>query len=351
MEFWQGKTVLLTGHNGFKGSWLSLWLQMLGANLIGFALAPPTHPNLFETIQLNEGMINVLADIRDFVALKNTISKYRPAIIIHMAAQSLVRTSYQTPLETYATNIMGTVNLFEAARFSDSVKVIINVTSDKCYENIELDVRYREDDRLGGYDPYSSSKACSELITQTYRNIFFKHQKIGVATVRSGNVIGGGDWAKDRLIPDVVKACIKQENIVLRYPNALRPWQHVLQPLYGYLVLAEALFFSPDTYAESWNFGPDVEDIKPVSWVVDYLIMLRNSSIHWIEDKDVHPIESNNLQLDSTKAKKNLIWKPIWDIEKALKKTEDWFRDYHNRENMYDKTKSQIKQFVDDMKN
>lgn len=349
MKFWQGKTVLLTGHTGFKGSWLSLWLKSLGVNLIGYSLVPTTVPSLFDMTQLSTGMISILADVRDFSALHAVIKKYQPEIIIHMAAQSLVRHSYQAPLETYTTNIMGTINLLEAARLTESVKVIVNVTSDKCYENADLNKKYREEDRLGGHDPYSNSKACSELITQTYRDVYFKPRGVGVATVRAGNVIGGGDWAKDRLVPDVLNACMKHENILLRYPEALRPWQHVLQPLYGYLILAEKLYSAPDTFAESWNFGPEIEDIKSVSWMTDYLIKISNSTVKWIKDEAKHLHEANILQLDSSKAKKFLGWFPIWNLETGLKKTVDWFQAYQTEANMYDKTLSQINQFSNEM--
>lgn len=346
MKFWQGRTVLLTGHTGFKGSWLALWLQSLGANLIGYSLAPVVFPSLFEITQLQKGMIHIINDVRDYERLHAVIQKYQPEIIIHMAAQSLVRYSYQAPFETYSTNIMGTINLLEAARLTESVKVIVNVTSDKCYENTELNKKFCEKDRLGGYDPYSSSKACSELITQTYRDVFLKERKVGVATARAGNVIGGGDWAKDRLVPDVLNACIKQENIRLRYPAALRPWQHVLQPLYGYLTLAERLYFSPESYSESWNFGPDNGDVKSVSWVTDYLIKICNSSIKWIKDEKKHLHEACILQLDCSKAKKHLDWISIWNLEIGLKKTTEWFFAYQEGALMYDKTICQISQFT-----
>lgn len=350
MKFWQGKTVLLTGHTGFKGSWLSLWLQSLGANLIGYSLAPAVFPNLFEISQLQQGMVNILNDIRDYISLHAAIQKYQPEIIIHMAAQSLVRRSYQAPLETYSSNVMGTINLLEAARLTESVKVIVNVTSDKCYENDELNKKFIEEDRLGGYDPYSNSKACSELITQTYRNIYFRERGVGIATARAGNVIGGGDWAKDRLVPDVLTACFEQENILLRYPDALRPWQHVLQPLYGYLILAERLYFSPENYSESWNFGPEMEDIKSVSWVTDYLIKISNSSIKWIKDENKQLHEASTLQLDCSKAKKYLHWTSVWNLEIGLKKTVEWFSGYQDGENMLEKTLSQIKQFSNECK-
>lgn len=346
MNFWKGKTVLLTGHTGFKGSWLSIWLQSLGAKLVGYSLGPAVFPNLFEITQLHKGMINIISDIRDYKSLYAVIQKYQPEIIIHMAAQSLVRHSYQAPMETYATNIMGTINLLEAARLAESVRVIVNVTSDKCYENTGINKKFCEGDRLGGYDPYSNSKACSELITQTYRDVFFKERKVGIATARAGNVIGGGDWSDDRLVPDVFNACIKQENILLRYPEALRPWQHVLQPLYGYLSLAKRLYFSPGGYSESWNFGPENEDIKSVSWVADYLIKISNSSIKWIKDENKHLHEASNLQLDSSKAKERLDWISIWDLETSLQKTTEWFYAYQAGLSMIDKTISQINQFM-----
>ncbi len=272
MEFWRERRVLLTGHTGFKGSWLSLWLQSLGANLVGFSLLPPTLPNLFEIAQVEKGMDSIIGDIQDFSLLQKTINYHQPEIVIHMAAQSLVRYSYQEPLKTYTTNVMGTANLLEAVRLNDSVQVVVNVTSDKCYENKEIDRGYRETDRLGGYEPYSNSKACAELVTQAYKDSYFKNKGMGIATVRAGNVIGGGDWAKDRLVPDVINACLNQQAIYLRYPNALRPWQHVLDVLAGYLVLAQRLYELPAQYSGSWNFGPDDENIKSVSWITDEII-------------------------------------------------------------------------------
>lgn len=345
MKFWQGKKILVTGHTGFKGSWLSLWLQSLGAELIGFSLAPPTQPNLFEIAQLSKGMTSILGDIRDFQLVQTILRKYRPEIIIHMAAQSLVRYSYQEPLETYTTNIMGTVNLLEGVRLTDSVKAIINVTSDKCYENKELKRGYCEEDSLGGHDPYSNSKACSELITQTYRNVYFKDQKIGVATARAGNVIGGGDWAENRLVPDILKACIKQENIVLRYPDALRPWQHVLEPLCAYLTLAKQLFESPSFYTQAWNFGPNEEQDRTVSWLTDTIIKYWGSEIKWVQNSSQHECETNLLRLNSTKANIVLGWKPQWNIETALAKTVAWYKSYLKKENMQEITLAQIFEF------
>jgi CDP-glucose 4,6-dehydratase len=349
MEFWREKRVLLTGHTGFKGSWLALWLQSLGVNLVGFSLTPPTTPNLFEIAQIEKGMTSIIGNIGDLGLLQKILKKYQPEILIHMAAQSLVRYSYQEPVKTYATNVMGSVNLLEAVRLNDSVKVLINVTSDKCYANQEMTRGYCETDNLGGHDPYSNSKACAELVTQAYRDSYFREREIGIATVRAGNVIGGGDWGKDRLVPDIIYACINQETILLRYPDALRPWQHVLEALNGYLMLAERLYESPASYSGSWNFGPNEED-KSVSWVVNKINQLwKNQSINWILDENSHLPESELLRLDSTKARINLKWKPRWRIEQALNKTVEWYQAYAAKENMRDKTLLQIKAFIQHM--
>lgn len=345
MKFWKGKTVLLTGHTGFKGSWLSLWLQSLGVNLIGYSLAPATVPNLFEIAQLHKGMINIISDIRDYESLQAVIRKYQPEIIIHMAAQALVRHSYQAPLETYSTNIMGTINLLEATRLTESVRAVVNVTSDKCYQNQELDRGYHEKDGLGGFDPYSSSKACSELITQAYSYSYLKNREINIATARAGNVIGGGDWGKDRLIPDVVNACIKQQNISLRYPNALRPWQHVLEPLNAYLILAKQLYKSPPSFTQAWNFGPNEDQAKNVSWVTDTIINYWGSKIKWIQDAGEASYETNLLRLNSAKANQSLGWKSRWSIETALEKTVEWYQSYFKEENMQKITFAQIYEF------
>ncbi len=347
MKFWQGKKVLITGHTGFKGSWLSLWLQSLGAEVIGFSLAPPTQPNLFEIAKLHKGMVSLLGDICDFQALQTTLKKYQPEIIIHMAAQSLVRYSYLAPIETYATNVMGTVNLLEAVRFTDSVKVLINVTSDKCYENKELSRGYREEDRLGGYDPYSNSKACSELVTQAYSRSYLKNIGINIATARAGNVIGGGDWAKDRLVPDIVNACIKQQDILLRYPDALRPWQHVLEPLNAYLILAKRLYESTASYVDAWNFGPDEEQaLKTVSWLAERIIQNWGCAIKWIKSTQAHKYEASLLRLNSSKANLNLAWKPCWDIGTTINHTISWYKDYLSGENMQEKSLTQICEFL-----
>jgi CDP-glucose 4,6-dehydratase len=346
MEFWQSKKVLLTGHTGFKGSWLSLWLQSLGANLIGFSLPPPTHPNLFELAQVEKGMTSIIGDIRNFNFIQETVKQYQPEIVIHMAAQPLVRYGYQKPLETYETNVMGTVNVLEAVRVSDSVKVVMNVTSDKCYENKESARGYSETDRLGGADPYSNSKACSELVTQAYSDSYFKNKGIGIATARAGNVIGGGDWGSDRLVPDIINACMNQGVLLLRYPNALRPWQHVLEPLNGYLILTERLYKYPHQYSGSWNFGPKEEEIKSVSWIAAEFMKAWKSQGKWCLDESDCLHESLSLKLDSTKANKNLKWQSQWKIEQALNKTIEWYQSYEKKENMYEKTLLQIGEFI-----
>lgn len=275
-NFWEGKRVLLTGHTGFKGGWLSLWLQSLGANVTGYALLPPTQPSLYEVARVGDGMYSHIADIRDLDRLVAVMRETRPEIVIHMAAQPLVRYSYVNPVETYATNVMGTVNLLEAVRQVGGVRVVVNVTSDKCYENREWIWGYREHDPMGGYDPYSSSKGCAELVAAAYRNSFFNPEAFGthgvaLASVRAGNVIGGGDWAEDRLIPDFMRAIMAGRAVVIRSPHAIRPWQHVLEPLSGYLLLAQHLWTDGPAFAEGWNFGPVDEDAKPVEWIVEQL--------------------------------------------------------------------------------
>lgn len=345
MKFWQGKKVLVTGHTGFKGSWLCLWLQSLGANLIGFSLDPPTKPNLFDSTQISRNMKSIIGDIRDFELLQRVLKECQPEIVIHMAAQPLVNFSYQEPLVTYSTNIIGTINLLEAARFTDSVKAIVNVTSDKCYKNQELDRGYREEDSLGGYDPYSSSKACAELITQAYSYSYLKNKGVNIATARAGNVIGGGDWGKDRLVPDIVNACIKQQTISLRYPNALRPWQHVLEPLHAYLTLAKQLFESPPSFTQAWNFGPNEEQGRTVSWLTDTIIRYWGSGIKWTQNCSEPKYETNFLRLSSAKANRSLGWNPQWNIETAIAKTVEWYKSYLKEGNMQEITLAQIAEF------
>ncbi|WP_449245246.1 CDP-glucose 4,6-dehydratase [Desulfobacca acetoxidans] len=330
-QFWRRRRILLTGHTGFKGAWLSLWLSLLEAEVIGYSLPPPTVPSLFDLARLNEVMTSIGGNVRDLQHLSQTISDYRPEIIIHLAAQALVRRSYVDPLETYATNIMGTVNLLEAVRQNPGVKAVIVVTSDKCYENREWCWGYREIDPVGGSDPYSSSKGCAELITAAYRNSFFSANSYSrhgaaLASVRAGNVIGGGDWAEDRLIPDLVKAFAKGEKAKIRYPNAQRPWQHVLEPLQGYIVLAEKLYHHGPEYGEAWNFGPPDNAIYPVAQLVEHLCQFWGPEAQWEIDQGVHAHEANFLKLDSSKARQRLGWKPKLPLEQALEWTAAWYR-------------------------
>ncbi|MFM7427790.1 MAG: CDP-glucose 4,6-dehydratase [Elainella sp.] len=351
-EFWQGKKVFMTGHTGFKGSWLSLWLQELGAELTGFALKPPSNPSLFELANVASGMTSIEGDICDFEALKQAMAEAQPEIVIHMAAQPIVRRSYQAPIETYATNVMGTVHLLEAVRQVGGVKVVVDITSDKCYENKEWVWGYREDDRLGGYDPYSSSKACAELVAASYRNSFFnpaKYEEHGVAlaTTRAGNVIGGGDWAADRLIPDILNAVMKGESVLIRSPRATRPWQHVLEPLNGYLMLAERLYSEGVAYAESWNFGPDDLNAKPVSWIADELYELWGNGITWTQDGPGNLHENTFLKLDCTKAHTRLGWLPKLDIKATLQWIVEWSKAYERGLDMRQYTESQIRRFME----
>ncbi len=327
--FWQGKRVFMTGHTGFKGSWLSLWLQQLGASVTGYALSPPTSPSLFVEARVAEGMQSVHGDIRDLPELSKAMRAAQPEIVIHMAAQSLVRESYAAPVETYATNVMGTVHLLEAVRQTAGVKAVVNVTTDKCYENKEWVWGYRENEPMGGYDPYSNSKGCAELVSSAYRSSFFSlhtHAQHGVAlaTARAGNVIGGGDWAKDRLIPDILAAFEKAQPVVIRNPHATRPWQHVLEPLRGYLTLAEKLYTAGPAFAEGWNFGPHSDDARPVEWIVGRLAEQWPDGASWQIDPGDHPHEANYLKLDISKAAHRLNWHPAIRLEQALGLIVDW---------------------------
>lgn len=330
-QFWQGKRVFLTGHTGFKGSWLALWLQELGAELKGFALEPPTTPSLFVEAGVAQGMQSEIGDIRDYARLRASIESFKPEIVFHMAAQPLVRLSYDMPVDTYATNVMGTVHLLEAVRMVGGVKAVVNITSDKCYENKEWVWGYRENEAMGGYDPYSNSKGCAELVASAYRNSFFNaahYQKHGVAlaSVRAGNVIGGGDWALDRLVPDIIKAIAQQQPVVIRNPSAIRPWQHVLEPLSGYLLLAEKLYQQGPAFAEGWNFGPNEDDAKPVQWIVERLTQSWGEGARWALDSAEHPHEAHYLKLDCSKAKMQLNWRPRWQLAQALEKIIEWHK-------------------------
>lgn len=346
-SFWYGRRVFLTGHTGFKGSWLSLWLQSLGAELTGYALTPPTTPSLYELARVGDGMRNIEGDIRNLSLLTGAMEEAKPEIVIHMAAQSLVRNSYNNPVETYAINVMGTVNIHEAARMSSSVRAVINVTTDKCYENREWFWGYRETDRLGGYDPYSNSKACAELISAAYRSSFFTGNDqdsipVAVATARAGNVIGGGDWASDRLIPDIVYAFERGKAAHIRNPRAVRPWQHVLEPLRGYLMLAEKLIERGRDYAQAWNFGPETADGKPVSWVVDEMAKRWGNKAGWYHQATEQPHEAAYLKLDISKARDLLRWSPTLALGDALDLVIDWYRATTAGKDARDLTLSQI---------
>lgn len=347
--FWKSKVVLVTGHTGFKGSWMCLWLQRLGAKVIGFSLLPPTEPSLFAVAGVSGGMTSIEGDVRDLDALNTVMQTYQPEIVFHMAAQPLVRYSYQNPVETYGTNVMGTVNVLEAVRHSNSVKSVVVITTDKCYENREWAWGYRENEPMGGRDPYSSSKGCAELVTSAYRDSFFasesyEHHGVGVASVRAGNVIGGGDWARDRLIPDIMKAIQQNQPVLIRNPNAIRPWQHVLEPISGYLCLAEKLWTSTD-YAEGWNFGPNDEDAKPVGWIVDYLTKLWGNGASWVLDEGSHPHEANYLKLDCSKVKSRLGWSPKLSLPIALEWIVEFYQGYFEGDDVCKIVESQIEQY------
>ena len=330
-SFWCDKTVFVTGHTGFKGSWLSLWLQQLGAQVTGYSLQPPTQPSLFQVANVGQNMISVIADIRDGIKLAQAMQAANPDIVLHLAAQPLVRRSYKDPVETYSTNVMGTVNLLEAVRKTPSVRAVVNVTTDKCYDNKEWVWGYREDEPMGGFDPYSSSKGCAELVTAAYRHSFFnvaKHREhpVALASARAGNVIGGGDWAEDRLIPDILRAIQLGQSVNIRNPHATRPWQHVLEPLSGYLTLAEKLFTEGAAFAQAYNFGPVEEDAKSVQWIVEQLTQRWGDGANWQVDDSAHPHEAHYLKLDCSKARSTLSWKPRWHLGQALQAIIDWHK-------------------------
>jgi CDP-glucose 4,6-dehydratase len=348
--FWRDKRVLLTGHTGFKGSWLSLWLQSLGAQVTGYALAPPTKPSLFEIAEVAQGMTSVIGDIRDLSRLQAVFVEHCPEIVIHMAAQPLVRYSYQNPVETYSTNVMGTVHLLEAVRNTPGVKAVVNITTDKCYENREWLWGYRENEPMGGFDPYSNSKGCAELVSAAYRSSFFNADSyaqhgIAIATVRAGNVIGGGDWAQDRLIPDILSAFEQGRKVDIRNPHAVRPWQHVMEPLSGYLTLAEQLFEHGPSFGESWNFGPNDEDARPVGWIVEQMAALWGGGAHWQIDTGEHPHEAHYLKLDISKARSRLDWHPALRLQDALALIIDWSKQRQAGANMRQLTIAQLQTY------
>ncbi|MDB6002219.1 MAG: CDP-glucose 4,6-dehydratase [Rhizobacter sp.] len=349
-NFWAGRRVFLTGHTGFKGSWLSLWLQSMGAQVHGYALEAPTQPSLFEVAKVADGMASTIGDVRDFAKLQATMAGFKPDVVLHLAAQPLVRLSYEQPVETYATNVMGTVHLLEAARHTDSVRAIVNVTTDKCYENKEWVWGYRESEPMGGYDPYSSSKGCSELVTAAYRQSFFGKRGVGLASARAGNVIGGGDWAADRLVPDILRAFEKNLPVVIRNPHSTRPWQHVLEPLSGYLLLAERLFENGSADAEGWNFGPRDEDAQPVQWIVENMVSRWNDGASWQLDGGEHPHEAHYLKLDISKARSRLGWAPRWSLDAALEKIIDWHQAWLASNDMRQCSLRQIEQYTNELK-
>lgn len=347
-DFWCGKRVLLTGHTGFKGGWLSLCLQSMGAKLRGIALEPPTDPALFFVARVSDGMEHYIADIRDFETVRAHLDAFRPEIVIHMAAQPLVRHSYNEPVETFATNVMGTVNVLEASRLAGSVKALVNVTTDKCYENREWMWGYREYEPMGGRDPYSASKGCSELVTASYRRSFYEQNGIGLASARAGNVIGGGDWSVDRLVPDVLRAFESNVPVVVRSPRAIRPWQHVMEPLSGYLMLAQALYEQGEKFSGAWNFGPNDDGAKPVQWVVEQMTDRWAGVSSWVLDDNDHPHEANYLKLDISKAINELGWQPIWSLSQALDNINDWHKAWLLGNNMHSFTQQQITSYFGD---
>jgi len=344
-QFWRGRRILLTGHTGFKGSWLSLWLQKLGAVVAGYALPPSSSESLFELAQVGCHMESVYGDLRDRMHLQSVIDGFRPEIVFHLAAQPLVRKSYAEPVETFEVNVMGTVHLLEALRTSPCARVLVSVTSDKCYENREWVWGYRENDPLGGYDPYSSSKACAEIVTAAYRRSFFEHRtsgQVAVASARAGNVIGGGDFSPDRIIPDAITAMRRREPLRVRNPDAIRPWQHVLEPLCGYLLLARRLWEHPGEYAQSWNFGPEPDDIRSVAWIVQELSDCCGGRLEWQIDQAPQPHEARLLVLDSTKARMLLGWRPRWTVRQALQQVAAWQSSYDRGEQMRNVSLRQI---------
>ena len=347
-EFWHGKRVFLTGHTGFKGSWLSLWLVSLGAEVKGYALNPSTSPSLFNEAKINSIVDSQIGDIRDQNMLHKSMIEFNPDILIHMAAQPLVRYSYDEPIETYEVNVIGTAKVLEVARSCPNLKAIVNITTDKCYENDERSQGYKEDDPMGGYDPYSSSKGCAELVTSAYRRSFFQDLGIGLASVRAGNVIGGGDWADDRLIPDILKSFERNKTVMIRNPKAVRPWQHVLEPLSGYLILAQNLYINPGNFSEGWNFGPNEKDVKSVDWILDK-ISAKWPYSSWKSDQSFSPHEAGFLKLDISKAKSRLSWKPVWGLSYTLEKIIDWHQSWLSEEDMQMVCLKEIKEYMNTM--
>lgn len=346
LSHWKGRRVFITGHTGFKGSWLCIWLKQLGAIVTGYALEPTTEPSLFRVAEVADGMDSIIGDIRDRKKLASALYSAQPEVVIHMAAQALVRYSYQHPVETYEVNVMGTVNLLEAVRGCNSVRSVLVVTSDKCYENQEREIGYREGEAMGGYDPYSSSKGCTELVVSAYRKSFFSgEQRIAVATARAGNVIGGGDWSEDRLIPDMVRSFSAGKTVSIRHPQAIRPWQHVFEALHGYLLLLEKMNIDQNNYSQAWNFGPDDADAKNVAWIVEKFVVGWRGA-NWKVEGDIDNLhEAHILRLDCRKAREKLAWKPVVDLELALKWISLWYSNFYKQQDVLALSKQQLEEF------
>lgn len=350
-HFWRGKRVFVTGHTGFKGSWLSIWLADMGAVVTGYALEPATQPSLFVSAKISEKIKSIFGDISDYQKLSGAIEAAQPEIVIHMAAQALVRYSYDNPLETFQTNVMGTANLLQACRFQKQIRAVINVTSDKCYENKERLAGYREEEAMGGHDPYSSSKGCAELVASAFRRSYYEKANVGLASVRAGNVIGGGDWATDRLIPDIMRSVSSGRSVSIRNPSAVRPWQHVMEPLSGYLLLAQKLYESPKLFSQGFNFGPIEDDAKPVEYVARKIIERWGDGASYLIEVDPKAFhEAHYLKLDITKAREVLNWQPVWSLDQTIERIVEWFNAFAAQgSDAHDITLSQITSFESDM--
>jgi CDP-glucose 4,6-dehydratase len=349
-SFWKGRRVFLTGHTGFKGSWLSLWLNLLGAEVTGYALDPPTNPSLFEQAQVGNAIRSIRGDIRDFARLQSVLAECRPEVVLHLAAQSVVRCGYEDPIGNYSSNVMGTVHVLEAVRQLRQPCVVVNVTSDKCYENREWLWGYRENEPMGGRDPYSNSKGCAELVTTAYRESFFPpisiHEHgVALASARAGNAIGGGDWTDHQLLPDLMRAFLAGESCLIRNPSAFRPWQFVLEPLRGYLMLAERLSEDGERFASGWNFGPIDSDVKPVSWIADEAVRLWGNPAAWNLDSAAHPREAHALKLDASKAGAHLDWHPVLPLKQALAWIVEWYLAFRQGADLHGMTLKQIEQY------
>ncbi len=348
---WKGRKVFLTGHTGFKGGWLALWLARMGAQVRGYGLDPSTEPSLFFSARVGQGVEDIRGDLRDRATLDHAMREFRPEVVFHLAAQPLVRRSYADPLETYSTNVMGTANVLESVRTTDSVRAVLVVTTDKCYLNREWEWGYRENEALGGHDPYSSSKACVEILSASYRSSYFAPEKyashgVAMATARAGNVIGGGDWSEDRLLPDLIRGFVAGQSTLIRNPGAIRPWQHVLEPVAGYLMLAQRLLAGEVAFAEAWNFGPWDDDAWPVEWIANEMVKRWGESASWTKDQAEHVHEANYLKLDSSKARGRLKWQPHLKLHTALEWLVDWYKAWHTGAQMHEFTVDQIERYA-----